>query len=74
MTHFYSKLLEFVASKGIRRTQVQQRLAVDRLLLHRSRIHPRLIPKLLAQSLHKGVHIFNRPPLHAFSDIGRLRM
>ena len=64
----HSKLLK------MRRTQVQQRLAVDRLLLHRRRIHARLISKLLAQSLHKRAHIFNRPTLHALSDVGRLRM
>ena len=67
MTHFYSKLLEFVASNGIRLTQVQQRLAVDRFLPHRRRIYARIISKLLAQSLHKRAHIFNRPPR------GRLR-
>jgi hypothetical protein len=58
----------------MRRTQVQQRLAIDRFLSHRRRIRARLISKLQAQSLHKRAHIFNRPPLHAFSDVGRLRM
>jgi len=58
----------------IRRTQVQQRLAVDLLFRHRRRIHARLISKGLAHSLHKRAHIFNRPTLHALSDVGRLCM
>ena len=64
----HSKLLK------MRRTQVQQRLAVDRFLSHCRRIHARMISKLQAQSLHKRAHIFNRPPLHTFRDVGRLRM
>ena len=41
------------------RIQVQQRLAVDLLLLHRPRIHARTISKIQAQSFHKRANIFN---------------